>query len=57
MEDRLTKLAHFIPVKSSGITKYLAKLYTDNIVQYHGIPKEIVSNGDLLLTSHSWKAF
>lgn len=57
MEDRLTKLAHFIPVKSSGITKYLAKLYTDNIVQYHGIPKEIVSNGDLLFTSHSWKAF
>lgn len=32
VEDRLTKLAHFIPVKSSGITKYLAKLYTDSIV-------------------------
>lgn len=58
--DRLTKISHFNPIKSSRIAEYLAKLYIDiidNIVRYHGIPKEIASNKNYLSTSHSWKAF
>jgi hypothetical protein len=39
--DRLTKVAHFIPVKTnySG-----AQLYMSRIVCLHGVPKKIVSD-------------
>ena len=55
--DRLTKSAHFIPLKSNRTAENLAKLYIENIVRYHGIPKEIVSDRDPLFTSYSWQAF
>ena len=55
--DRLTKAAHFIPTKSTRTTEYLAKLYINNIVRLHGIPKEIISDRDPLITSHFWEAF
>ena len=42
--DRLTKVAHFIPTKSMRTAEYLARLYVDNIVKLHGIPKEIFSD-------------
>ncbi|XP_061345235.1 uncharacterized protein LOC133291071 [Gastrolobium bilobum] len=43
--DRLTKSAHFIPVKTTFSTEQLAKLYVREIVKLHGIPKSIVSDG------------
>ena len=55
--DRLTKSAHFIPTKSTRTAEYLARLYIDNIVRLHGIPKEIFLDRDPLFTSHSWSAF
>jgi hypothetical protein len=33
--DRLTKVAHFIPVKTTYIGPQLAKLYISNIVYLH----------------------
>lgn len=44
--DRLAKSTHFIALKPNQPTKYLAELFIDNIVQYHGFPKEIVSDRD-----------
>uniref|UniRef100_A0A0A9HE74 Integrase catalytic domain-containing protein n=1 Tax=Arundo donax TaxID=35708 RepID=A0A0A9HE74_ARUDO len=42
--DRLTKVAYFIPVKTTyGGDKY-AQLYIDNILKLHGVPSKIVSN-------------
>src|SRR3954467_509564 len=42
--DRLTKVAHFIPVKTTHISAKLAKIYMNRIVCLHGVPKSIVSD-------------
>ena len=42
--DRLTKTAHFLPVKTTHTTKQYAQLYMDRIVSLHGIPKTIISD-------------
>jgi hypothetical protein len=40
--DRLTKSAHFIPVKTNYSNAVLAELYMSRIVCRHGVPKKIV---------------
>ena len=42
--DRLTKSAHFIPVKVTYNAKKLAKLYISEIVRLHGDPLSIISD-------------
>jgi hypothetical protein len=42
--DRLTKSAHFIPVKIEHSTMTYAKLYIARILSLHGVPKTIVSD-------------
>ena len=41
--DRLTKSAHFIPVKVTYNAEKLAKLYISEIVRLHGVPLSIIS--------------
>jgi hypothetical protein len=40
--DRPTKVARFIPVKTTYKVSQLAELYTARIVSPHGVPKKIV---------------
>jgi hypothetical protein len=40
--DRLTKVAHFIPVNTTYKGSQLAELYMARIVCLHGVPKKIV---------------
>ena len=42
--DRLTKSAHFIPIKSRRTVSSLASLYLKETVRLHGIPSSIVSD-------------
>jgi hypothetical protein len=42
--DCLTKVAHFILVKTTYSGAKLAELYMSRIVCLHGVPKKIVSN-------------
>jgi hypothetical protein len=42
--DRLTKVAHFIPVKTTYKGSQLVELYLARIVCLHGVPKKIVSD-------------
>jgi hypothetical protein len=42
--DRFSKVAHFIPVKTTYKGAKLAKLYIARIVCLHGVPKKIVSD-------------
>jgi hypothetical protein len=42
--DRLTKVTHFIPVKTTYSRLQLAELYMSRIVCLHGVPKKIVSD-------------
>jgi len=53
--DRLTKVAHFIPVKTSYSRDRLVELYMERIVCLHGVPKKIVSDRGTQFTSHFWK--
>ncbi|GKA61211.1 putative nucleotidyltransferase, ribonuclease H [Tanacetum coccineum] len=53
--DRLTKSAHFLPIrKNYGISK-LAEIFQQEIVRLHGTPTSIVSDRDPKFTSHFWK--
>ncbi|KAL4346647.1 hypothetical protein GQ457_17G011550 [Hibiscus cannabinus] len=54
--DRLTKSAHFIPVRTNYPVDKLAKLYISEIVRLHGVPLSIISDRDPKLTSRFWRA-
>ena len=47
MVDKLTKAAHFIPVKSMHKTYDIAKIFMKDIFKLHGLPKAIVSDRDV----------
>lgn len=49
--DRLTKLAHFLPVKKSDNAEFLSRLYVKEIVRIHGAPTTIVSDRDTIFVS------
>ena len=53
--DRLTKSAHFLPVRLDYSMDRLAELYLSEIVILHGIPLSIMSNRDPRFTSMLWK--
>ena len=55
--DRLTKSAHFIPVKSTYIAENYVRHYIDEIVRWHGIPLSIISDRGAHFTSHFWRSF
>ena len=54
--DRLSKVAHFLPVKTRFTAEKLASLYYKEIVRLHGVPKTIVSDRDSSFTSRFWKS-
>ncbi|GJV49333.1 putative reverse transcriptase domain-containing protein [Tanacetum coccineum] len=54
--DRLTKSAHFLPMKKTDSIEKLAQLYLKEIVCKHGVPTSIISDRDILFTSRFWKS-
>jgi hypothetical protein len=42
--DRLTKVAHFIPIKTTYYSAKLVELYVSRIICLHGVQKKIVSD-------------
>nr|GEV56708.1 hypothetical protein [Tanacetum cinerariifolium] len=55
--DRLTKSAHFLPMKKTDPIDKLARLYLKEVVTRHGIPVLIICDRDPRFTSNFWKAF
>jgi hypothetical protein len=53
--DCLTKVAHFIPVRTTYTGAKLAELYMSSIVCLHGVPKKIVSDRGTQFTSRFWE--
>jgi hypothetical protein len=53
--DKLTKDAHFIPLKTTHKATNVSNIYMREIARLHGINKIIVSNRDPKFTSKFWK--
>jgi transposase InsO family protein len=53
--DQLTKVAHFIPVKTTYSGPQLIELYMSRIVCLHGVPKKIVFDRGIHFTSKFWE--
>jgi hypothetical protein len=53
--SHFSKVAHFIPVKTTYKGSKLAELYIARIVCLHGVPKKIVSNRGTQFTSRFWE--
>ncbi|GKD55029.1 putative reverse transcriptase domain-containing protein, partial [Tanacetum coccineum] len=54
--DRLTKSAHFLPMKENDTMEKLMKLYMKEVVIRHGVPVFIISDRDGRFTSLFWQA-
>ncbi|GJZ49825.1 putative reverse transcriptase domain-containing protein [Tanacetum coccineum] len=55
--DRLTKSAHFLPIREKYLLDKLARLYLNRIVARHGIPVSIICDRDGRFTSNFWRSF
>ncbi|GJR38980.1 putative reverse transcriptase domain-containing protein [Tanacetum coccineum] len=55
--DRLTKSAHFLPIRENDPLEKLARLYLNRIVARHGIPISIICDRDGRFTSNFWRSF
>ena len=49
--DRLTKSAHFLPIRNKFSLDRLVELYISEIVRLHGVPVSIISDRDPRFTS------
>jgi len=52
---RLTKLAHFIPTRTTDNATILAQQFIDNVYRPHGLPLDIVSDRGATFSSAWWK--
>ena len=53
--DCLTKVAHFIPIKTTYTGAHLAERYMEWIICLHGVPKTIVLDRGTQFTSRFWE--
>nr|GEX87682.1 putative reverse transcriptase domain-containing protein [Tanacetum cinerariifolium] len=54
--DRLTKSAHFFPMREDDTLEKLTRKYLKEVVSKHGVPVSIISDRDGRFTSHFWKS-
>ncbi|GJQ94660.1 putative reverse transcriptase domain-containing protein [Tanacetum coccineum] len=54
--DRLTKFAHFLPIKKNDSTEKLTRQYLKEVVTRHGVLVSIISDRDGRFTSQFWQS-
>ncbi|GKC42324.1 putative reverse transcriptase domain-containing protein [Tanacetum coccineum] len=54
--DRLTKFAHFLPMKENDLMEKLTRQYLKELVSRHGVPVLIISDRKGRFTSHFWQS-
>ncbi|GJY19032.1 putative reverse transcriptase domain-containing protein [Tanacetum coccineum] len=54
--DRLTKSAHFLPMKETDSMEKLTRQYLKEVVSRHGVPVLIISDRDSKFASHFWRS-
>lgn len=55
--DRLTKMFHAIPTRTTVDAPGVARLILDHVFKHHGVPTSIVSDRDPRFTSQFWQSF
>ena len=55
--DRLTKSAHFLPMRETYSSEKLSEMFVKEIIARHGVPVSIVSDRDTRFTSRFWRKF
>ena len=53
--DKISKVAHFIPVKSTYKFVNIADIFLKDIFRLHGIPKAIILDRDVKFTANVWR--
>ena len=53
--DKLSKSAHFIPLKSTYEEVHISNIFLNEIFRLHEIPKEIISDRDTKFTENFWR--
>ncbi|GJU85798.1 putative reverse transcriptase domain-containing protein [Tanacetum coccineum] len=54
--NRLTKSAHFLPMKETDSMEKLTRQYLKEVVSRHGVSVSIISDQDSKFTSHLWQS-
>jgi transposase InsO family protein len=54
--ERLSKVTHFIPIKTTYLEPQLAELYMSRIVYLYGVPKKIMSARGTRFTLRFWES-
>jgi len=53
--DKLSKYAHFVPLRHPYTAAKVAELFVDNVYRLHGMPQTLVSDRDPIFMSQFWQ--
>lgn len=54
--DKLTKYAHFIPLRHPYTASKVAEVFVDNVYRLHSMPAALISDRDPVFTSQFWQS-
>ena len=55
MVDKLSKFAHFVPLRHPYTAQKVTQAFLDNIFRLHGLPTHIILDRDPIFTSSFWR--
>jgi transposase InsO family protein len=55
--NTLMKSTHFIPVRTTYQAPDIARIFVNEIVRFHGVPRKIISDRGSIFSGHFWTSF